>query len=256
MKTEFDAPYIREVAPGNWHHYYYTKIQQSITGEMLYALCGSFGVVYTLVWIAVWTCRQKTKTFVLNEAVRFVFAWTTTWIIAAFWINFIKYEFGRLRPDFLHRCFPSSFHAIDLGLLQRIPKCEDEADAILGRQSFPSGHAGFTFSVLGFLAIHAYFEMSDCRAGVWQLAVPMLTYIPPVYVGMSRIREHRHHSSDVVGGAILGTLVAALCYWHYYGRRRGEEKRRQNVMLLQSDLRDDAEMQSLLALEGKRRSDG
>ena len=34
----------------------------------------------------------------------------------------------------------------------------------------------------------------------------------PIYVAMSRISDHKHHYSDIVGGGAIGILVATLAF--------------------------------------------
>jgi membrane-associated phospholipid phosphatase len=68
-----------------------------------------------------------------------------------------------------------------------------------GWQSFPSGHAVTAFALATAIA-----EQADRP---W---VTGLSYGSAALVGWSRIHEDRHWASDVVGGALLGTVAARL----------------------------------------------
>lgn len=66
--------------------------------------------------------------------------------------------------------------------------------------SFPSDHATGAFAIA--VAIWLY----DRTAGAVFLALAVLVSFARVYVGI-------HYPGDVVGGAVLGTLVALLLHW-------------------------------------------
>jgi len=36
------------------------------------------------------------------------------------------------------------------------------------------------------------------------------------FIGATRISDFRHHSSDVVGGAVLGVIIALIAYRHWH----------------------------------------
>jgi undecaprenyl-diphosphatase len=66
--------------------------------------------------------------------------------------------------------------------------------------SFPSDHATGAFAIA--VAIWLY----DRTAGAVFLTLAVLVSVARVYVGI-------HYPSDVLGGAVLGTLVALLLHW-------------------------------------------
>lgn len=66
--------------------------------------------------------------------------------------------------------------------------------------AFPSGHATVAFGV-SFIVANAYPELWWAGFGA---------YFASIIIGLSRIFVKEHYPSDVVGGAILGTLVAAI----------------------------------------------
>ncbi len=63
-----------------------------------------------------------------------------------------------------------------------------------GHYGFPSGHTSIAFQSASF--VHRRYGLG--------YAAPM--YLGAILVGYSRIRAHRHDATDVIAGAILGTL--------------------------------------------------
>jgi membrane-associated phospholipid phosphatase len=105
----------------------------------------------------------------------------------------IKYGVGRRRPN-------------------RSGQDSDEFSPFGGNVSFPSGHTTQAFTVASVLA----FSYDD------QPLVGGVAFALASGVGLSRINDDMHYASDVVAGAILGTLVGYEVV-HYNRRRRGEE---------------------------------
>jgi membrane-associated phospholipid phosphatase len=79
-------------------------------------------------------------------------------------------------------------------------------------QSFPSGHASFSFASATFLARY----VDDAAGNGWGDKIGYLAYIPAAYVGISRVEGQRHFASDVTFGAFLGIF---LTNWIYNAHR-------------------------------------
>lgn len=90
----------------------------------------------------------------------------------------IKFSVGRARPA-------SS------------PGDVDQFAPFQGDESFPSGHTAVAFALA-----HAIDHETHAR---W---VPFVVYPVAAAVGWSRVRDNRHWTSDVVGGAMLGVWVS------------------------------------------------
>ena len=69
--------------------------------------------------------------------------------------------------------------------------------------SFPSGHScsSFAMATAIFLAFRG-------RGGAW-------AYLPATLIALSRLYVGVHYPTDVLIGAVIGTLVAVLCYNAY-----------------------------------------
>lgn len=134
----------------------------------------------------------------------------------------VKISVGRTRPDFIDRCQPP------VGAVDPIPYglnteaiCTTSPDLSIikdGFRSFPSGHSSAAFAGLSFLTwfLAGHFRLYGDRARVW---VSWLVATPPLaasLIAISRLMDNRHHPTDVIAGAILGTVVATSIYHQYY----------------------------------------
>lgn len=72
-----------------------------------------------------------------------------------------------------------------------------------GRTSFPSGHTTAAFALYGLLSL-----MLDPRVRQWGLLLAILA----ITVGFSRIYLVQHFLRDVLGGAVLGLILAWLVW--------------------------------------------
>lgn len=102
---------------------------------------------------------------------------------------------GRPRPDFLARCMPD-----------RSGGCTgDKKEILKGRQSFPSGHTSSTFCSITFLAWFCHMiGMNQTVHAMMSCSLVLLG----AAVGLSRILDHKHFISDVLGGAVFGIGIA------------------------------------------------
>lgn len=86
------------------------------------------------------------------------------------------------------------------------------------RRSFFSGHASMTFVTSTYLGAylhgHVFSRWRDVDQSFawWELAPLGALAAGSVAVAYSRIIDHRHHPSDVVTGAAVGTGLAAVFY--------------------------------------------
>lgn len=78
--------------------------------------------------------------------------------------------------------------------------------------SFLSGHAAFASVLATFLARRVDDAVDD-----WRGKLGYLFYVPALAVMVNRVEKARHYPSDVVAGALLGTLVTNLFYNAHYG---------------------------------------
>jgi len=68
--------------------------------------------------------------------------------------------------------------------------------------SFPSGHTSAAFAAAWMI------YMNKKKFGIYALVLALL-------MGVSRIYLCMHYPSDVIGGAVIGILIAEGVYWLY-----------------------------------------
>lgn len=107
---------------------------------------------------------------------------------------------GRPRPDFLDRCHPIDINA-------KFLTCQGKPSLLRdGRKSFPSGHASYSFSGLGYLSIFllGHLQINGLAGRSLKLIAVGVPLLAALLVGISRIDDYRHHWQDVLVGDILG----------------------------------------------------
>jgi len=84
-----------------------------------------------------------------------------------------------------------------------------------GRQSFPSGHSSISFAAMVYLSLYASAKLglySKHGGHLWKFLLTGAPIVVASLVAISRTRDYRHHFSDVLAGAILGTALATAAY--------------------------------------------
>ena len=115
-------------------------------------------------------------------------------IVAAVSNNLLKILFERPRPDFLRIINADSY-------------------------SFPSGHAMISMALYFTIAIISikYIKNKKFKYGIFIFCLLM-----PLLIGISRIYLGVHYFSDVIGGWVLGFVIAAIVSAIYI--KKNEEK--------------------------------
>ena len=100
----------------------------------------------------------------------------------------------------------------------------DETDT----KSFWSGHASTSFCAATYGTL---FLWNRTGSPVWRTAGTALLYGGATYSAWSRVVEHRHHISDVVTGALAGTLTSVLVF-RWYERMDEEPSRTGDISII------------------------
>jgi membrane-associated PAP2 superfamily phosphatase len=129
---------------------------------------------------------------------------TQAMITSGVWVNIIKILTGRERPIADYTFSKSEggewygpFADWDQDLAVRKP--------ISSFDSFPSGHTATAFSIATVFAT----QYKDIKA------IPVICYSAATLVGISRLTEHEHWSSDVFVGGLMGYLCGRQVVNHY-----------------------------------------
>ncbi|CAF0971743.1 unnamed protein product [Adineta ricciae] len=143
--------------------------------------------------------------------------------INSFLTNVGKVSYGRQRPHFIPSCFNKTTYkdfCADPTLWIVNYTCIGESSAIFVekdgafdiRQSFPSGHSSTAFCGLIFLALYVHRAWKNRNLGFIRYFVETCCFALAAYIGITRITDNRHHPTDVLAGAILGTGIAIIAF--------------------------------------------
>ncbi len=122
--------------------------------------------------------------------------------------------------------------SLKVGFGRRRPDQGQEPGAGLGGESrsFPSGHATQAFEIATYTALYLHTRSFAKDRRWWHGAVHVGLYGAASLVAAERVWHQRHHVSDVVAGAALGTAVAAA-FFFAHERRLSEAGRRRRLWL-------------------------
>lgn len=150
---------------------------------------------------------------------------TTTLLVT----EILKYEFGRLRPDFQDRAqryYCTTQKSAEISCTgAEVPLDTDpaKADKIFadGRRSFPSGHAATSAMLATYasLVTGGHFIWGDRATSDTRLqgiALQVAAFGAAGFVWWSRVDDGRHNPFDVLTGAAIGMAMANLAYWRRF----------------------------------------
>lgn len=131
-----------------------------------------------------------------------------------------KYTIGRLRPHFFDVCKPmmpdgtTCRDPINQGRYIEEFSCTStlSTERMLKevRLSFPSGHSSFSMYTLVYCAIYLQSRMNWRGSKLLKHFLQFLLILLAWYTCLSRISDYKHHWSDVLAGAVLGSTVAIV----------------------------------------------
>ncbi|XP_004441442.1 PREDICTED: lipid phosphate phosphohydrolase 2 isoform X1 [Ceratotherium simum simum] len=122
-----------------------------------------------------------------------------------------KYMVGRLRPNFLAVCDPDWGHVNCSVYVPAEQVCRGSPASVTeARLSFYSGHSSFGMYCMMFLALYVQARLCWKWARLLRPTVQFFLVAFALYVGYTRVSDHKHHWSDVLVGLLQGALVAGL----------------------------------------------
>jgi membrane-associated phospholipid phosphatase len=125
----------------------------------------------------------------------------------------VKYITGRQRPNYNDPNYPQPENNLFFGP----PILNGNKPTSGFSSSFPSGHTTAAFSAATVFA----FEYKD------ETLIPVVAYTAATLVGLSRITQNAHWSTDVLAGAALGYITGkqVVNNYHRYARlKSGKQK--------------------------------
>jgi membrane-associated phospholipid phosphatase len=129
---------------------------------------------------------------------------TQAMITSGVWANIIKVLTGRERP-LADYTFSNSEGGIWYGPFALWDQDLATRKPVSAFDAFPSGHTATAFSIATVFAM----QYKDNKA------IPVICYSAATLVGISRLTEHEHWSSDVFVGGLLGYLCGRQVVNHF-----------------------------------------
>lgn len=231
-------PFVRPVYdPAEWYLYAFPHSPDTIPPNAA-TVFYSLPMLGLLVGTA---ARRKPGTRRLLAELIIGFAWSA--MMTMFPVFVLKYAYGRLRPDFLARCF-QDFPDIEIDELPPIPECDSHNEFVLldGRRSFPSGHAAYMLSSTIFTSLAWLTVVSKTKyRGSFSISLlPILSLVlASLWGAATRTSDFRHHPTDVIGGAIIGiwagTTSAAYTWYKLQDTPTRQPSQEETKQLLDTD---------------------
>ena len=136
--------------------------------------------------------------------------------------DLIKITVGRLRPNFLDVCKPDVDPYKKLCSLGEKYYLEPNIDFKCtssetlkvedSRMSFPSGHSSLAFYSMIYLILYTKNRWKCRTMGFTSKLVQLILLMIATFTALSRIRDNKHHPTDVLCGTIIGILFAVIAY--------------------------------------------
>lgn len=163
------------------------------------ATFGAYGIIFK---------SQKIKTTTLLA--------TQAYITGGALESVLKFVSGRTRPSY----YDPNVEA-EPTFLGPFSKTAKDANGKKVYSSFPSGHTTVAFAAATVFAL----EYKD------HLAIPIIAYSAATFIGLSRITENKHWSTDVLTGAALGFLAGkqVVNNYHRYAKLKSPNKKKNTV---------------------------
>lgn len=147
------------------------------------------------------------------------------WIINRVLCDIAKFTTGQLRPHFISVCQPN----------QNLTVCNSPGDFIEEYQctgtdtrkindvrlSFCSGHTAYSFYAAVYLFF--YLESRFKQRLSATLVLPVVHFVVfslAMYIGFTRVRDYKHHLSNVYFGAALGTIMGYIVAMYFAGLKK------------------------------------
>jgi len=171
-----------------------------------------FFVLYTRHRFFSWDSPEEQVRRNRAELYRAVIAFTFGLVTTLIATEFGKRLVGRPRPNFLAM---SGYVPSDNVLVEPEWRVDDAF------QSFPSGHASFSFSGLGFISMLLFYKLfpsgrKQTNNQAWKVALCLLPLGFASWIASTRVTDFYHRCDDVVAGAILGLTVTLLAFYYQF----------------------------------------
>ncbi|KAH3849751.1 phospholipid phosphatase 1-like [Dreissena polymorpha] len=136
-------------------------------------------------------------------------------VVQELFVEFLKRQLGFLRPNFMDVCRPQFNRSLCPAYITEYTcsGSDHDADEIRdSRQSFPSGHSAFSLYIAVFYCFYIQRRLHVSFSRILKFFLQAALVFTASICGLSRIRDHKHHASDVIVGFTVGAAVAVFVY--------------------------------------------
>ncbi|KAK6302812.1 hypothetical protein J4Q44_G00271670 [Coregonus suidteri] len=157
--------------------------------------------------------NEGSKSFVGNPYISALYKQVGVFIfgcaVSQSFTDIAKVSVGRMRPHFLDVCKPDwSTINCSLGYITDYQCNGHESKVQEARKSFFSGHASFSMYTMLYLVFYLQSRFTWHGARLLRPLTQFTLIMMSFYTGLSRVSDHKHHPTDVLGGFAQGALVA------------------------------------------------
>ncbi|XP_053393882.1 phospholipid phosphatase 1-like [Mercenaria mercenaria] len=160
-------------------------------------------------------CKSKTSCQVkedISYCMKGYAVFLVGFVIEQFVVQVLKMQMGVLRPNFFDVCKPDFNRTFCPGYITNYTCAGDEDQVRDSRQSFPSGHASFSMYVAIFFCIYVQNRLEIDFSYTLKFFLQTGLIFTSVLCGLTRIKDHMHHPTDVAAGFSLGFVIAVFVY--------------------------------------------
>uniref|UniRef100_A0A1B0AYG2 Phosphatidic acid phosphatase type 2/haloperoxidase domain-containing protein n=1 Tax=Glossina palpalis gambiensis TaxID=67801 RepID=A0A1B0AYG2_9MUSC len=235
----------------------------TISTNVMYIIGLYAPLIVLMLWIFLKHLRKGKKRLKWSKFLLELYT-TEVWFLFGFTIEHLfknvgKYAIGRLRPHFITLCQPqladgsSCADPKNVGIFVQVYTCKNTANYVTAELlnyahfSFPSGHSSLAFYSMVYLVLyiqqqkqlqsHQCFVRQQSKAAVFDLILPTVQLVCLLlawFIALSRVFDYKHHWSDCLAGALLGSSVAAAI--SYCCRKQHIKKSVDVLPLLESNV--------------------
>ncbi|XP_060582235.1 phospholipid phosphatase 3-like [Ruditapes philippinarum] len=148
-------------------------------------------------------------------------------LIQQLFVDAMKNKTGVLRPNFFDVCKPQFNITSCPGFISEYTCAgNDEKEIRSSRQSFPSGHSSFAMYIAVYFSMYIENHLQIRFSRLMKIFLQTGLILAATLCGLGRIRENKHHTSDVIAGFLLGTIVALFVHivlWRKYVNEESEK---------------------------------
>lgn len=204
----FQPTFERRISQDQMVHFSYPVLPNTVSAIYLPVLSLAFPILVILFFFF-W---EKNIEQLHHECLGLFFAVILTWLVT----NVLKNAVGRPRPNFGLQCFPNGVFKYDLNgnVACSVPRSDISSSC----QSFPSGHASYTFAGMSYLCfvLSRKTLLFSHPARPFKLVFVLLPLAIATFVAVSRVTDYKHHWEDVVAGSLLGVVFAVLSFMQFH----------------------------------------